>query len=115
MHGEVAEVPLETAEAIAKAEGRILAVGTTVVRTLESFATDRRRVEAGRKLTKLFIKPGFDFQVVDGMLTNFHMPRTTMLVLISAMAGRDRVISTYEVALRSGYRFLSFGDAMVIL
>lgn len=115
MHGERARVPRETAKAIAACGGRVVAVGTTVVRTLESFAEGRRRVAAGERVTKLFIRPGFEFQVVDGLLTNFHMPRTTMLVLVSSLAGRDSVLAAYREALDGGYRFLSFGDAMLVL
>jgi S-adenosylmethionine:tRNA ribosyltransferase-isomerase len=115
MHGEWAEVPSVTAEKIAQAKGRVIAVGTTVVRTLETFATGKRQIESGRRLTKLFIRPGFEFQIIDGMLTNFHMPRTTMLVLISALAGRSNVLDAYQEALQHGYRFLSFGDSMLIL
>lgn len=115
MHGETCEVPPETAEAIERAKGRIVAVGTTTVRTLESLATGRRQVEPGRRETRLFITPGFPFQVVDGMFTNFHMPRTTMLLMIGAMAGPEAIHSAYLHALASEYRFLSFGDSMLIL
>ncbi len=115
MHGEQATVPDATVRAIAACQGRIVAVGTTVVRTLESFAVAGRRVESGTRTTRLFIRPGFAFQVVDGLLTNFHMPRTTMLVLVSSLTSRDRILSAYQEALRTGYRFLSFGDAMLVL
>jgi S-adenosylmethionine:tRNA ribosyltransferase-isomerase len=97
--------------------GRILAVGTTCVRTLESAA----RAGAGKELvafegfTDLFIFPGFEFRCVDGMLTNFHLPRSTLLMLVSAFAGRARILSTYALAIEHGYRFYSFGDAMLIL
>ncbi|MFI5386632.1 MAG: tRNA preQ1(34) S-adenosylmethionine ribosyltransferase-isomerase QueA [Fimbriimonadales bacterium] len=115
IHGETCQLPEETRRAIAEAKGRIVAVGTTAVRTLESFAIGPREVEAGSKNTRLFITPGFRFQIVDGMFTNFHMPRTTMLMMISAMAGEGAVRRAYEHALAGGYRFLSFGDSMLIL
>jgi S-adenosylmethionine:tRNA ribosyltransferase-isomerase len=114
IHGEVCEVPQATADAIRNCKGRVIAVGTTSVRTLESFAIGDRRVEAGRKNTKLFIRPGFKFRTIDGMFTNFHMPRTSMLMMISALAGREAVMAAYQEALESGYRFLSFGDSMLI-
>jgi len=115
IHGEVCEVPIETVQAVESCVGRIVAVGTTSVRTLESFASGARRLTAGRKETKLFIRTGYKFKIIDGMFTNFHMPRTTMLMMISALAGREHVMSAYQDALRSGYRFLSFGDSMLIL
>jgi S-adenosylmethionine:tRNA ribosyltransferase-isomerase len=115
MNGEMCTVPEETAERVARASGRIIAVGTTTVRTLESFAIGRRRVAAGEMCSKLYIRPGFSFQVVDGMFTNFHMPRTTMLMMISALAGRDAVLRAYMAAVENRYRFLSFGDSMLIL
>jgi S-adenosylmethionine:tRNA ribosyltransferase-isomerase len=115
IHGETCVLSQETAAKIAESEGRIIAVGTTTVRTLETFAIDRRRVEPGERVSRLFIRPGYDFRIVDGMFTNFHMPRTTMLMMISAMAGRDRVMQAYHEALAESYRFLSFGDSMLIL
>ncbi|RYG49730.1 tRNA preQ1(34) S-adenosylmethionine ribosyltransferase-isomerase QueA [bacterium] len=115
MHGEVCEVSPAAAEAVARCEGRIVAVGTTSVRTLESFATGRRRLEPGRRRSNLFIRPGYEFQIVDGMFTNFHLPRTTMLAMISALAGYEEVRSAYRAALEERYRFLSFGDSMLIL
>ena len=114
IHGEVCEVSPETANAVKTCTGRVIAVGTTTVRTLESFATGPRQVETGRKDTKLYIRPGYKFKIIDGMFTNFHMPRTTMLMMISALAGREAVMNAYDVALREGYRFLSFGDSMLI-
>jgi S-adenosylmethionine:tRNA ribosyltransferase-isomerase len=115
MHGEYCEIPEETAEAIAKCQGRVIAVGTTTVRTLESFAVGPREVKTGRKLTTLFITPGFQYQIIEGMFTNFHLPKTTMLLMISALAGREEVLKAYDLALQQGYRFLSFGDSMLIL
>lgn len=115
IHGETCHLPEATQQAIAEAPGRIIAVGTTAVRTLESFAAGPRRVQSGSRDTRLFITPGYEFQIIDGMFTNFHMPRTTMLLMISALAGQDQVRRAYAHALASGYRFLSFGDSMLIL
>lgn len=115
MHGEICSVPEETAAKIDAAKGRIVAVGTTTVRTLESFAVGKRKVEAGTKSTAIFIRPGYEFLVIDGMFTNFHLPKTTMLMMIGALAGRDRVVAAYAHAVQHRYRFLSFGDAMLIL
>lgn len=115
IHGERCHLPDSTRSAIENARGRIIAVGTTAVRTLESFAVRRREVRPGSMDTKLFIAPGYEFKVVDGMFTNFHMPRTTMLLMISAMAGEEAVKRAYDHALVSGYRFLSFGDSMLIV
>jgi S-adenosylmethionine:tRNA ribosyltransferase-isomerase len=112
MDRERYEVSEETAEAIRRTRqsgGRIVAVGTTVVRTLESAAL------AGTSgSTELFITPGFRFQAVDVLLTNFHLPRSTLLMLVSAFAGRERVLAAYEEAVRTGYRFYSYGDAMLV-
>lgn len=115
MHGEVCRVSEATALAIEQAQGRIIAVGTTSARTLESFAVAKRRVAPGEKKTSLFIRPGYDWQVVDGMFTNFHMPKTTMLMMISALAGRPNIMRSYAHATQHRYRFLSFGDSMLIL
>jgi S-adenosylmethionine:tRNA ribosyltransferase-isomerase len=115
MHGELCSLPPETAEAVARCTGRIIAVGTTSVRTLESFGCGPRRVESGSKLSELFIHTDYRFQVVDGMITNFHLPRTTMLVLVASMLGSDVLMNAYREALRLDYRFLSFGDAMLVL
>jgi S-adenosylmethionine:tRNA ribosyltransferase-isomerase len=117
MHEEHAEVSPEAAERInrARAEGRrIVAVGTTTVRALES-AADEQGVRAGNRWTRLFIRPPHRFRVVDAMLTNFHLPRTTLLVMVSAFAGRERILAAYREAIRTGYRFYSYGDAMLIV
>jgi S-adenosylmethionine:tRNA ribosyltransferase-isomerase len=111
MDRERYEIGEEAAEAIRRAE-RVVAVGTTVVRTLESAAVGDREVRAGSGSTELFITPGFRFQVVDALLTNFHLPKSTLLMLVSAFAGRERVLAAYEEAVREGYRFYSYGDAM---
>jgi S-adenosylmethionine:tRNA ribosyltransferase-isomerase len=115
MHGEWCEVPVVTANKVNTSRGRVIAVGTTSVRTLESFAVGNRTVEPGAKVSDIYVVPGFDFQVVDGMFTNFHMPKTTMMLMISALAGRDAVMAAYRQAIAEGYRFLSFGDSMLIL
>ena len=115
MHGETCVLPEDTARMIESATGRIIAVGTTSVRTLESFSVGPRRVTSGTKESKLFIRPGYPFQIIDGMFTNFHLPKTTMLMMISAVVGRDAVLRAYEEAVREEYRFLSFGDSMLIL
>lgn len=115
MHGEVCRVSEETAALVNGAKGRIVAVGTTSVRTLESFCTKIKLISAGEMNSKLFIRPGYEFRVVDGMFTNFHMPKTTMLLMIAAMAGASSVRQAYLEAVKSQYRFLSFGDSMLIL
>lgn len=115
MHGEWYTISPEAAEAINATRGRIVAVGTTSVRTLESAAVGKRTVQPGSAETHLYITPGYEFKVVEAMITNFHMPRTTMLVLVSAFAGREFVLRAYHEAIRERYRFLSFGDAMLIL
>ncbi len=116
MHTEAWSVPAETARAISvtqKRGGRVVAVGTTVVRTLESAAGKDCVVAAGRGNTDLFISPGYRTKVVDVVVTNFHAPRTTLIVMIAAFLG-DRWRDIYDHALEHGYRFLSFGDAMLI-
>jgi len=116
MHREEYTVPEETAKAVnaAKAEGRpIIAVGTTSVRTLES-AWGPEGLRAGPGSTDIFIYPGYTFQAVDLMFTNFHTPGSTLLMLVSAFAGRERILAAYEEAARLRYRFFSYGDAMLI-
>lgn len=118
MHAEVYHVPGATAEAVAAARargGRIWAVGTTVVRTLEAVADAEGRLHPGSGTTDLFIRPPYSFRVVDGLITNFHLPRSTLLMLVAALAGRTTVLEAYETAVREGYRFYSYGDAMVVL
>ena len=110
MHSEWCSVPKETAEAIGLAR-RVIAVGTTVVRTLESFADGSGSVRPGAGRTEIFITPGYEFRVVDTLITNFHMPSSTLLALLAAFMG-DRWREAYATALERGYRFLSFGDAM---
>ncbi len=114
MHAEVCEVRPEAAAAINACAGRRIAVGTTSVRTLESMADEAGQVAAGRRETRLFIAPGYRFRATDALLTNFHLPRSTLLVMLSAFAGRERVLNAYHEAVRERYRFYSFGDAMLI-
>jgi len=116
MHTERFEIPQQTAEAVDAARrrrGRVVAVGTTVVRALESAATGEGGVAARRGSTDLFITPGFRFRVVDVLVTNFHVPGSSLVVLVAAFMG-DRWREAYRVALERGYRFLSFGDAMMV-
>ncbi len=108
MHSERYFVPEATAEAIAQA-GRVVAVGTTSLRTLEA-----SRGKAGPGATDLFITPGYRFEVVDGLFTNFHLPKSTLLMLVAAFAGLDRILAAYRAAVRERYRFFSYGDAMLI-
>jgi S-adenosylmethionine:tRNA ribosyltransferase-isomerase len=115
MHGERCSISQEAVEAINSAPGRIIAVGTTSVRTLESFAVGKKKVKPGELVSRIFIVPGYELQVVDGMFTNFHMPKTTMMLMISAMAGVDPILCAYREAVAERYRFLSFGDSMLIL
>lgn len=131
IHSEWCELPAETADRInrTRAEGgRIVAVGTTSVRTLESAASPPMDHDPSSMIhvpssivrpfsgpTSLFILPGYQFKIVDALITNFHLPRSTLLMLVSAFAGRERILDAYEVAKRQGFRFYSFGDAMLIL
>lgn len=117
MHSEYVEIPESTADAINKAKRgfrRIVAVGTTVVRSLESSVDDQSKVQDGSFNTDLFIHPPYDFRVVDAMITNFHMPRSTLLMLVSAFAGTEFVLEAYREAVGKKYRLLSYGDAMFI-
>jgi S-adenosylmethionine:tRNA ribosyltransferase-isomerase len=111
-------LPEPTAEAIVRtrrAGGRVVAVGTTVARVLETRARDERTVEAGAGETDLVIVPGHRFRAIDALVTNFHLPRSSLLLLVSAFAGRERVLAAYREALRLGYRFYSYGDAMLVV
>ncbi|MFM7208188.1 MAG: tRNA preQ1(34) S-adenosylmethionine ribosyltransferase-isomerase QueA [Planctomycetaceae bacterium] len=117
MHSEWCTCPAATVAAVERTRargGRVVAVGTTAVRTLETAAAGGR-LSPWQGTTDLFIKPGFHFRVVDALLTNFHMPRTTLMVLVSALATRDLVMRAYAEAIRERYRMLSYGDAMLIL
>ena len=118
LDAEAYVLPDATAGRIAEARARgrqIWAVGTTAARTLETCADPVGTVRAGEGTTSLFIRPGYTFRVVDHLLTNFHLPRSTLLMLVSAFAGRERVLEAYREAIRERYRFYSYGDAMLIL
>jgi len=118
LHSESFCLPAETAARVAAARargGRVVAVGTTSARVLEARARPGRGVEPGQGETRLFLRPGSRFQVVDALLTNFHLPRSSVLMLVAAFAGRERVLAAYAEAVRAGYRFYSYGDAMLVL
>jgi S-adenosylmethionine:tRNA ribosyltransferase-isomerase len=117
LHAEGYELSEETARRIAAARARgarVVAVGTTSARVLESCADGRGGVRAGRGETRLFLRPGSRFQVVDALLTNFHLPRSSLLLLVAAFAGREAVLRAYAEAVAAGYRFYSYGDAMLV-
>lgn len=117
MHSEVYEIPEKSAEQInaARADGRrIVALGTTVTRTLEHAVDEHGQLHAGQGETNLFIVPGFHFRMVDALITNFHLPKSTLLVLVSAFAGRQFILGAYRQAVAQGYRFFSYGDCMLI-
>ncbi len=118
MHAERFVLPAATAEAVRACRergGRVVAVGTTSVRVLETCARDDGTVEEGTGETRLFLRPGHGTRVVDGMLTNFHLPKSTLLMLVAAFAGRERILGLYERAVRERLRFYSYGDAMLLL
>lgn len=117
MHSEYYEITPETADLInttKKDGGRIICVGTTSTRTIESAADDKGIVHAGSGNTEIFIYPGYRFKVLDGLITNFHLPESTLVMLVSALAGREHVLDAYREAVELKYRFFSFGDAMFI-
>lgn len=114
MHSEYYRCTEEAAARINAARakgGRIIAVGTTSCRTLESIADDNGIIHAGSGMTEIFIKPGYNFKAVDALITNFHLPESTLLMLISAFCSREEVMKVYEHAVKERYRFFSFGDA----
>ncbi|HEX5053462.1 MAG TPA: tRNA preQ1(34) S-adenosylmethionine ribosyltransferase-isomerase QueA [Planctomycetota bacterium] len=118
MHAEAYELPAATAAAVAATRargGRVIAVGTTSCRTLETRAREDRTVDAGSGWSDLFLYPGRTLRVVDVLLTNFHLPQSTLLMLVAAFAGREQILGVYEEAVRRRYRFFSFGDAMLIV
>jgi S-adenosylmethionine:tRNA ribosyltransferase-isomerase len=117
MHSEFYAVDEEQAQIINSARkegGRIVAVGTTSCRTLESVAGENGEIHAKSGWTKIFIYPGYKFKAIDCLITNFHLPQSTLIMLVSAMAGRENVLKAYEQAIEEKYRFFSFGDAMLI-
>ena len=117
MHSEFCIVPEETAEtvnAVKRAGGRVIAVGTTSCRTLESFTTEDGTLQATSGWTNIFIYPGYKFKCIDALITNFHLPESTLIMLVSALAGREHILNAYNTAVKQRYRFFSFGDAMFI-
>ena len=117
MHSEYCVIPQETADLINRtkaAGGRVICVGTTSCRTIESWAAEDGHMEAKAGWTNIFIYPGYRFKVMDGLITNFHLPESTLIMLVSALAGREHILAAYEEAVRERYRFFSFGDAMFI-
>ena len=117
MHAEYFEISEQTADQINAARnsgGRVITVGTTSTRTLETVADDDGRVKPAKGWSDIFIYPGYKFKVVDGIITNFHLPESTLIMLVSAFAGRDKILNAYSEAIAKKYRFFSFGDAMLI-
>ena len=117
MHSELCMMNEETAKILNEtkaAGGRVICVGTTSCRTLESWAAEDGHMEAKAGWTSIYIYPGYRFKVMDGLITNFHLPESTLIMLVSAFAGREKVLAAYEEAVRERYRFFSFGDAMFI-
>ena len=118
MHSEYYQVSEETAKLVNRTKregGRIICVGTTSCRTVESASDDNGILQAGSGNTEIFIYPGYRFKVLDALITNFHLPESTLVMLVSALAGREKVLEAYEEAVRERYRFFSFGDAMLIV
>lgn len=117
MHSEFYVVEEDQAALINETKkngGRIISVGTTSCRTLESAADENGILHAGSGWTEIFIYPGYQFKIIDGLITNFHLPESTLLMLVSALAGKEHILAAYEEAVRERYRFFSFGDAMFI-
>ena len=117
MHSEFCIIPEDTAKTVndtKKAGGRVIAVGTTSCRTLESFTTDDGVLQATSGWTNIFIYPGYTFKCIDALITNFHLPESTLIMLVSALAGRECILNAYKTAVNEKYRFFSFGDAMFI-
>ena len=118
MEAEWIEISDETKQAIEKTRqtgGRVIAVGTTTTRTLESLVDSEGHIQPGSGLTSLFIRPPYRFRVIDGLITNFHLPKSTLVMLVSALAGKDLLMKAYREAVKEKYRFYSYGDAMLIL
>ena len=117
MHSELCRIDEKTAETINRTKqqgGRVICVGTTSCRTLESLADEQGHVKPGSKWTDIFIYPGYRFKAMDGLITNFHLPESTLVMLVSAFAGREHVLAAYQEAVKQRYRFFSFGDCMFI-
>jgi len=114
MHSEFISVSKETADIVNNRTGRLIAVGTTSCRVLESAADDNGILHPVTDDTRIFIYPGYRFKITDALITNFHLPESTLLMLVSALTNREMMLRTYEEAIEHGYRFFSFGDAMLI-
>lgn len=117
MHSEFYSMSKETADILNKAKKnkqRIIAVGTTTTRTLETIMTDNNKFMETSGWTKIFIYPGYKFKAIDCLITNFNLPKSTLVMLVSALAGRDNILNAYKIAVKEKYRFFSFGDAMFI-
>ena len=117
MHSEYCVIPQETADLINETKrsgGRVICVGTTSCRTVESWAAEDGTMTASAGWTDIFIYPGYRFKVLDGLITNFHLPESTLIMLVSAFAGYENVMNAYRIAVEEKYRFFSFGDAMLI-
>ncbi|MBQ3467250.1 MAG: tRNA preQ1(34) S-adenosylmethionine ribosyltransferase-isomerase QueA, partial [Oscillospiraceae bacterium] len=117
MHSEYCSIPAETAYYVNQCHqngGRVIAVGTTSCRTLESFTDEEGILQASSGWTDIFIYPGYQFRCIDALITNFHLPESTLIMLVSALAGREQILHAYQVAVENRYRFFSFGDAMFI-
>ncbi|MDJ0530436.1 MAG: S-adenosylmethionine:tRNA ribosyltransferase-isomerase, partial [Microcystis sp. M53600_WE12] len=120
MHQEFLQISAETAEKIAQTKargGRVIAVGTTVARALEGAIKETKsdKLTAFQGKTNLFVYPGYQWRVIDGMITNFHLPKSSLMMLVSALVGRERLLALYQAAIQERFRFYSFGDAMLIL
>ena len=118
MEAEWVEITQRTALEIEQTKGagsRVIAIGTTTARALESFANGQGGVKPGKGMTSLFIRPPYPFRVIDGLVTNFHLPKSTLIMLVSAFAGKDFVMKAYQEAIDREYRFYSYGDAMLII
>lgn len=114
MHSEHYIIPQKTVDAINNTKGRIIAVGTTTARALESAAQGKRQISAQESDSQLFIKPPYNFNIVDALITNFHIPKSTLLLMVSALSSREYILNAYSEAIENKYRFFSFGDAMLI-
>ena len=117
MHSEYCVIPQETADIINETKkngGRVIAVGTTSCRTLESATGEDGVLKAGSGWTEIFIYPGYHFKMIDSLITNFHLPESTLMMLVSALAGKEKIMHDYDEAVKERYRFFSFGDAMFI-
>ena len=118
MHSEYYEINEEACDIINSTKesgGKVISVGTTSTRTIESAADENGYLTPKKGNTDIFIYPGYDFKVIDSLITNFHLPESTLIMLVSALAGRENVLSAYEEAVKEKYRFFSFGDAMLIM